>query len=1033
MAAALYRQLAKSYCHVTRLSIVVAVFALIMLATMPTAQAAFNSTTPRGSFAGNINYLATGGTLRTLPDGNPGDSCQVTNSNSATLSGIPAGSTIVAAYLYWGGSGATIDSNVTLNGTNVTADATYTDTFNQAGYDLTFFGGYKDVTSLVTGNGIYTFSNLTVQTTDGGGAGQTYCTSSAVQAGWALIVVYSNPSENNRVINIYDGIKYFYGSAVTTTPTNFQIPTSPMDGKTTVVTWEGDQGNSGTNGGYSEQLTFNGNSLTDTCNPTGNLYNSTINTQTCTGNAATDDVYYGVDIDTYNVSSYLTAGQTSANLVYSSGADLVFLAAQVISTTNTPVADLSITKSHAGNFTVGTNGSYSIVVHNNGPAAATGTTTVTDTLPTGLTYVSGTGTGWSCGAVGQNVTCTNANSIANGISLATLTLTVAVSSSAANPTNNTATVSNPTFDNVSANNSSTDTATVLKPDLSTSTKDVVDTNGGDSNPGDTLEYTITLNETGGVVANGVSVTDDMPAGITGLTLISKPAGSTDSWASTGGTNGTGYLNVTGISVPANGSATIVYDVTVAATDAPGDTIDNTATITNPNGPGATPAAPTVTVSQSQVPASGNKLLYVYDDASMTRTPQTGTGTGAVTINQTAANNWTLTTPLQKPLTLIANSTVSVTLNVECTSIRFGNCRNGGNLHWNAALYDNTVSGGTQIGSTSPDASFNDTNYTQETANIAIGAADVTVAAGHKLILEITNDSGSNRAMRIEQYNGGDLSIVSLDVSTVINVDSVNVYSATYPSTSTQSVYETNQTVYIRAVVSDPFGSADIDPATGGTAPTLTLDDANGTSQLSAVNLTQVADSGAATKTFEYSYTLPSSPPSTLALGNWTPSVTAWEGTEHTISHTADGAFDVEAPNLLVMKAVSAVSDPIEGTTRPKAMPGATMQYLVNVSNQGKGPADSNSLAITDPVPADSSFVVGSVVFTDGSTSSGLTMSAANVSYSNDNGATWTYTPVAGGDGTDPNVTNIKFSPQGSMAGKTGTAPSFNIAFKVIIK
>jgi uncharacterized repeat protein (TIGR01451 family) len=134
-----------------------------------------------------------------------------------------------------------------------------------------------------------------------------------------------------------------------------------------------------------------------------------------------------------------------------------------------------------------------------------------------------------------------------------------------------------------------------------------------------------------------------------------------------------------------------------------------------------------------------------------------------------------------------------------------------------------------------------------------------------------------------------------------------------------------------------------------------------------------------------------------------------------------------------MKAVSAVSDPVEGTTRPKAMPGATMQYLVSVSNQGKGPADSNTLVITDPIPADSKFVVGSVLFTDGSPSSGLTLSPANVSYSNDNGATWTYTPVAGGDGTDPNVTNLRFSPQGSMAGKTTSAPSFDITFKVIIK
>ena len=48
------------------------------------------------------------------------------------------------------------------------------------------------------------------------------------------------------------------------------------------------------------------------------------------------------------------------------------------------------------------NGAYSIVVQNNG-GTVTGPTTVTDTLPAGLSFVSGTGTGWSCGATGQAV------------------------------------------------------------------------------------------------------------------------------------------------------------------------------------------------------------------------------------------------------------------------------------------------------------------------------------------------------------------------------------------------------------------------------------------------------------------------------------------------------------------------------------------------------------------------------------------------------------------------------------------------------
>src|SRR3954447_1785938 len=47
--------------------------------------------------------------------------------------------------------------------------------------------------------------------------------------------------------------------------------------------------------------------------------------------------------------------------------------------------DLTITKTHVGNFAAGGSGSYTITVRNSGSDATKGTTTVTDTLPPGLT------------------------------------------------------------------------------------------------------------------------------------------------------------------------------------------------------------------------------------------------------------------------------------------------------------------------------------------------------------------------------------------------------------------------------------------------------------------------------------------------------------------------------------------------------------------------------------------------------------------------------------------------------------------------
>jgi len=127
--------------------------------------------------------------------------------------------------------------------------------------------------------------------------------------------------------------------------------------------------------------------------------------------------------------------------------------------------DLTLVKTHSGNFTIGTNGNYVLTVSNAGGAAATsGTITVTDTLPSGLSFVSGTGTGWSCSAGGQNVTCANSNSLAAGASSPAITLTVSVGASTAVGTNsitNTANVS-VTGETNTGNNSASDPTTVNK-------------------------------------------------------------------------------------------------------------------------------------------------------------------------------------------------------------------------------------------------------------------------------------------------------------------------------------------------------------------------------------------------------------------------------------------------------------------------------------------------------------------------------------------------------------------------------------------
>ncbi|MBL0140682.1 MAG: DUF11 domain-containing protein [Betaproteobacteria bacterium] len=134
------------------------------------------------------------------------------------------------------------------------------------------------------------------------------------------------------------------------------------------------------------------------------------------------------------------------------------------STANTTILapDLTIAKTHAGNFTSGVNGTYTISASNGaGSLATTGVVTVLDTLPAGLTYVSGSGAGWTCGAAGQVVTCTTSNVIAAGTSAPAITLTVAVSSTAIPSVLNIVTVSGGGEPAAAANNNTASDNTIV--------------------------------------------------------------------------------------------------------------------------------------------------------------------------------------------------------------------------------------------------------------------------------------------------------------------------------------------------------------------------------------------------------------------------------------------------------------------------------------------------------------------------------------------------------------------------------------------
>lgn len=146
------------------------------------------------------------------------------------------------------------------------------------------------------------------------------------------------------------------------------------------------------------------------------------------------------------------------------------------------------------------------------------------------------------------------------------------------------------------------------------------------------------------------------------------------------------------------------------------------------------------------------------------------------------------------------------------------------------------------------------------------------------------------------------------------------------------------------------------------------------------------------------------------------------------------------PSITVVKSMQLLSDPLNGSTNPKAIPGAEILYTIRLTNTGSGTTTSNTVFVTDPIPANTELFVGSlgggcgpVVFVDGSPTSALGCLSANIDYSNNNGTGWTYTAVPNVDGYDPLVTNIRVRLTGAFAPNTGTAPNADLRFKVRIK
>ena len=404
--------------------------------------------------------------------------------------------------------------------------------------------------------------------------------------------------------------------------------------------------------------------------------------------------------------------------------------------------ELTITKVAQGApFQQGGTVSYAITVTNGGNGSTTGTITVQDIIPTGLTVTSAAGANWAC-STGATVTCSRGVAIAAGAT-SVITLNANIASNAPASITNTVNVSGGGDSNTGNNaGSSVITVTQLAPEL-TITKVA---QGGPFQQSGTVTYLLTVTNNGnGNTTGTITVTDIIP---TGLTVTSATGAN---WSCSGTSTisctrsspiapSTSSVITLNANIASNAPASITNTVNVSG-GGDSNTGNNassslinvgpglvTATINVPAGISYTFNGQTVTGSQTFNVAPGTYTLS-------TTTPQSlGAGIRAVfsSWSDAGAISHSITVG-SSPLTITGNFTTQFQLTTAAAP------SNGGAV---TPVSDTFFDSGTVVNvSATPNSGFNFSNWTGAVANANSAATTVTMSAARSITANFTAQTG----------------------------------------------------------------------------------------------------------------------------------------------------------------------------------------------------------------------------------------------------------------------------------------------------
>lgn len=269
---------------------------------------------------GRYDFTFIGNTMNSA-ENNPTFS-YITSSSSAAQLNMSSSDRIVRAYLYWAGSGDG-DFQVNLNGNPLTADRTFSHARFFSPNTFTYFSAFKDITSYVqaTGNGTYTLSDLDISAFEA-----LHYSRKTNFAGWAILIVYENPSLTLNQLNIYDGLQGV-PDALQINLTNLFVLNN-TNAKAGFIAWEGDSQLP------TETFSVNNIAISNAMNPINNVFNST---NSITGS----NTLYNMDLDVYEIDNYVAIGDTSASITLSSSQDFIMINT-VITKLNSQLPDATV-------------------------------------------------------------------------------------------------------------------------------------------------------------------------------------------------------------------------------------------------------------------------------------------------------------------------------------------------------------------------------------------------------------------------------------------------------------------------------------------------------------------------------------------------------------------------------------------------------------------------------------------------------------------------------------------------------------------